>query len=102
LTRRHTILAIAGLFLAVVGVMALWLPVHLDQYDAYGIKVNCGNGLNFDIADTIAVHGGDFADKCDRALLIRRAWAIPAVALGSFLFASFLLTWARCQPPEVP
>lgn len=88
MSHRQIYVAIVGLLLAFVGLAALWFPVYLDQYDAYGIKISRGNGIGFQLAhishDVNASTAG-----CGKALLIRRAWAIPTVALGWLL-----LTWA--------
>lgn len=99
-TRRYTIAAIVGIVLTAIGLLALWFPVYLDQYDFYGIKVNCGNGFRSDIADSVAVHGDNFADDCGSALLLRRAWAFPAVTVGGVLVAEFLVAWVRVPPPQ--
>jgi hypothetical protein len=99
LTRRHTIFGVAGLALAVVGLMALWFPVYLHQYDLYGVKVSCGNGFSSNLNQAAQAN---LVTKCDSALLVRRAWAIPAVAFGWFLVAGFLLAWVHGAQPEEP
>ena len=97
LTRRHMIFGIAGLVLAVVGLLALWFPVYLDQYDLYGVQVTCGNGFSANLNQAAQAK---LATKCDSALLVRRVWAIPAVAFGWLLVAGFLLAWVRAAQPE--
>lgn len=42
-------IGIAGLLLAVIGLAARAYPIYLDQYDVYGTKVSCGNGLSSDL-----------------------------------------------------
>jgi hypothetical protein len=38
--------------------------------------------------------------NCDTALFVRRAWAIPAVAIGWLLVTGFLLAWVHREPKE--
>ncbi|MEB3984088.1 hypothetical protein OQ968_22830 [Mycobacterium sp. 663a-19] len=97
MTRRHTIIGIAGLALALIGLLALAYPVYLDQFDLYGVQVACGNGFSADLNQAAQAH---LATRCDTALIIRRAWAIPTVAVGSLLIAAFLLAWVRAAQPE--
>lgn len=97
LARRHTMLAAAGLALAVIGLMALWFPVYLNQYDVYGVKVTCGNGFSSNLNQATQAN---LVTKCDTALLVRRAWAIPAVAIGWVLISGFLLAWVHREPKE--
>jgi hypothetical protein len=97
MARRHTFLGVAGLALALIGLMALWFPVYLDQYDLYGVKVTCGNGFSSNLNQGAQAN---LVTKCDTALLVRRAWAIPAVAIGWLLVNGFLLAWVHREPKE--
>jgi hypothetical protein len=97
-SRRQTYIGIAGLLLGLIGLAALWFPVYLDQFDHYGMKISCGNGIGSHIAQTQV--DGDAAARCGTALLVRRMWAIPTVALGGLLFAVFLVLWARDDPNQ--
>lgn len=90
------LVGLAGLVLALVGLAALWLPVGLDQHDAYGFPIECGNGF---ISKLPQFNGGDAVARCESALLIRRLWAIPSVAVGWLLVTVFLVGWARAAPP---
>jgi len=95
--RRYTFLGVAGLALALIGLMALWFPVYLNQYDVYGVKVTCGNGF---ISNLNQAAQANLVTNCDTALLVRRAWAIPAVAIGWLLVTGFLLAWVHREPKE--
>jgi hypothetical protein len=97
LTRRRTIFGAAGLALALFGLMALWFPVYLDQYDLYGVKVACGNGFSSNLNQAAQAN---LVTNCDTALLVRRAWAIPSVAFGWLLVMGFLLAWVHAAQPE--
>jgi hypothetical protein len=97
LARRYTFLGVAGLALALIGLMALWFPVYLDQYDIYGVKVTCGNGFSSNLNQAAQAN---LVTKCDTALLVRRAWAIPAVAIGWLLVTGFLLSWVHREAKE--
>ncbi len=73
------------------------MPIELDQHDAYGFPIQCGNGFSSDL--TVArADGGEVATRCESALLTRRVWAIPSVAVGGLLVTVFLIEWARAAP----
>lgn len=94
MSHRQFYLGIAGVLLVLIGLAALWFPVYLNQYDVYGIKVNCGNGLGFQLAQAPgAAQAG--TSQCGSALLIRRLWAIPTVAIGWVLICWVAVTWMR-------
>ncbi len=88
-------IGIAGLLLAVIGLAALLYPINLDQYDVYGIKVSCGNGFKSDLSQAVQTNGHVLLTRCDTALLIRRARAFPAVAIGWLLVTGFLAAWVH-------
>lgn len=93
MSRRKLYLGIAGLLVGLIGLAALWFPVYLDAYDAYGIKINCGNGIGSHLA--LAHHDDTLSPQCNSALLVRRAWAIPAVAVGWLLVTWFVMAWVH-------
>ena len=95
MSHRQTYLGIAGLLLAVVGVAALLYPVYLDQYDHYGIAVSCGTGLRSDLTQAAQAANHGLVSQCDTALLLRRAWAIPVIAIGWLLITGFLVSWVH-------
>jgi H+/Cl- antiporter ClcA len=85
LEQRHHRLAYTGVVcgvLVVFGLIALNFPVFLDAYDQWGFQVKCGTGYSTDLSQAAATVGQDnFVDKCETALLVRRMWAIPLVAV---------------------
>lgn len=96
MNNRRTLLGVAGLALALIGLAALWFPVGLDQHDAYGLPIGCGNGF---ISKLPQPSGGDTVAECESALLTRRLWAIPSAAIGWLLLTVFLVGWVRAAPP---
>ncbi len=94
---RPMLLGVVGLALALIGLAALWLPIELDQHDAYGFPIQCGNGFSSDLT-VVRANAGDAAARCESALLTRRVWAIPFVAAGWLLVTLFLIAWARASP----
>ncbi|SOJ53129.1 hypothetical protein MSIMFB_00630 [Mycobacterium simulans] len=95
MSRRQLYLGIAGLLLGVVGLFALYLPVYLNQFDSYGVKITCGNGFSSDLTQAHQANSDALASQCDTALLVRRAWAIPTVAAGWVLITGFLVIWVH-------
>lgn len=100
MSHRRIYIAITGLLIGFIGLAALGFPVYLDQFDSYGIKVSCGNGIEAKLTHTDLTDGSALAARCDTAVLVRRAWAIPLVVLGSGLVAFFLIGWVRNDPAE--
>jgi hypothetical protein len=94
-SNRQVYIGIAGVLLAVIGLAAMLYPIHLDHYDMYGIRVSCGNGFNSDLSQAADNSGHDVVAQCGSALLVRRAWAIPAVAIGWLLVTGFLVMWVH-------
>ena len=99
MSNRRAYLAVAGLLLAVIGLAALWFPIDLDQHDAYGFTIECGNGFSSHLSQAAEINH-DVVTKCDTALLTRRVWAIPSVATGWLLLTVFVIAWARS--PSAP
>ncbi|GFG63508.1 hypothetical protein MKUB_09980 [Mycobacterium kubicae] len=94
-SRRQIYIGVAGLVLLVIGVAGLWYPVYLNQFDMYGIKVSCGNGFASAVPQNALSDGGNPATRCGTALLVRRAWTIPVVALGWLLLTRFAVAWVH-------
>jgi len=93
-SRRQLLIGTAGLALGLIGLAALWFPVYLDRFDGYGMQIDCGNGLGVHLSLAHADDGGA-ASQCGSAMLVRRVWAIPTVAVGAMLVAWFVAQWAR-------
>jgi hypothetical protein len=94
-THRLMYIGIAGVLLAAFGLGAMLYPVHLNEFDMYGIKVSCGNGIHSNLSRAAETHGHDFVTQCGSAVLIRRVWAIPTVVIGWLLVTAFLVRWVH-------
>lgn len=74
-----------GLLLA-VGLIAMNFPVFLDAYDQWGFQIKCGTGYASDLSQAAAAAGQhDYVDKCETALLVRRMWTIPLIAVSGLV-----------------
>jgi hypothetical protein len=81
---RPLILSVAVIALT-AGLLALRFPVFIDAYDQFGWQVKCGSGFTTDLTQASSADETsrtNYVGQCDNALMIRRAWAIPASALG--------------------
>lgn len=95
---RHLLLGIAGALLVVTGLMALWWPVFLSQYDQYGMQINCGRGYNANLTQAATAGGDDVVAQCGTALLVRRLWAIPTAVIGWAILTILVWGWVRSTP----
>ena len=86
---RHHRLAYTGIvcgILMIIGLIALNFPVFLDAYDQWGFQIKCGTGYMADLAQAaLSVGQHNYVDKCETALLLRRLWAIPLVAISGLI-----------------
>jgi hypothetical protein len=112
------LVVMVGAVLLAGGLVALWFPVFLGDYDRYGIQVKCGNGysgqlLQATVDDQQSDPGGapagvrpavGYVDRCQSALADRRAWAIPTAGLGALTLTFEALAWAhrRAMAPGSP
>lgn len=102
--QRHHRLAYTGIIAAVVlgiGLFALNFPVFLGDYDQYGWQIKCGTGYLSDLSQAAAaVSGTNYVDKCETALLLRRAWTFPLVVLGGTVLLVTLVASAATSARE--
>jgi hypothetical protein len=82
-----------------VGLLALYFPVYIDAYDQFGFQIKCGTGFGSSLAQAAEARGGDYVGQCETALIVRRLWSIPMVAVGSILLAIIVFVaatvWGR-------
>lgn len=98
MSNRQLSLGIVGALLVVIGLLALWFPVYLSQYDRYGMQIACGRGLSANLSQAADASGDGVVGQCGTALLLRRIWAIPAVVLGWLVITGLVASWARSKP----
>jgi hypothetical protein len=99
-SNRQLYLAIVAAALVVIGLLALWFPVYLSQYDQYGMQIACGRGFSADLSQAAGADGDGLVSQCGTALLLRRLWAIPAVVLGWLILAGVMAAWVHAKPSE--
>ena len=87
-----------GVVLIVTGLLALWFPVYLSQYDQYGMQIRCGRGFSASLSHAAETNGADLVAKCGTALLIRRTWAIPITVIRWGLLTVILAIWVHAKP----
>ena len=94
-----------GIALLAGGLLGLCLPVYLDSYDSWGMRVKCGNGYYAELVrattdDQQSASGAvqpatSYVHQCKSALAHRRAWLIPVAALGAVILILELPVWSR-------
>lgn len=98
MSNRQLYLGIVAAALVVIGLLALWFPVYLSQYDQYGMQIVCGRGFSADLSQAANANGNGLVSQCGTALLLRRLWAIPAVVLGWLILAGLAAVWVHTKP----
>lgn len=104
MTKRHHRLAYTGIIcgvLLIVGLIALNFPVFLDDYDQFGFQIKCGTGYATELTQAAATAGQDnFVDQCETALLMRRMWTIPLVAISGLVLLAVVTASAVTSAHE--
>lgn len=98
---RSWYVGILGAVSIAVGLFVLRFPVLLDQYDSWGWQIDCGTGFAADLSQAAADESGsDVVGACGSALLTRRMWTIPLVAVGTITLILVLIRAALT--PRIP
>ncbi len=97
---RAFYLGVLSVIMIAAGLLALKFPVFIDAFDQFGFQIKCGTGFSTDLTQAAAANGGDtYVGQCETALMLRRLWTIPLVALGSILAAVLIFVaatvWGR-------
>ena len=100
MSNRQVVLGVMGAALIVTGLLALWFPVHVGQYDQWGMQISCGRGFNGSLPQTPGADDANLAGQCATALLRRRLWAIPAAITGWVLVTILAVKWVRSTPDD--
>jgi hypothetical protein len=89
LHHRHHRLAYTGIVCGVVlaiGLIALNFPVFIEAFDQWGFQIKCGTGYDTDLSQAAAAASQhNHIDQCETALLTRRLWTIPPVAISGLV-----------------
>jgi hypothetical protein len=99
-SNRQVLVGVVGTALIAAGLLALWFPVHLGQYDQWGMQISCGRGFNGSLSQTPGAQDANLAGQCATALLLRRLWAIPAAVIGCVLVTVVAAIWVRTTPDD--
>jgi len=109
--RRQHRLAYIGIAAAVVlgiGLLAMAFPVYIDDFDQYGWQIKCGTAYVGDLTQAAASHppGNPDAETtyvadCESALLFRRLWTVPLVAIAGIVGLIALVKAATSSAHEV-
>ena len=96
---RAVYIGIAGAVMLGIGLYLLSLPVYLDDFDQFGMQIPCGSGYSTHLVQANAA-GAEYADKCGSAVLTRRLWTIPIVAVGALALIAVLFRAATSSAHE--
>lgn len=100
MSNRQVVLGVVGAALIVTGLLALWFPVHVGQYDQWGMQISCGRGFNASLPQNPGAHDASLVGQCGTALLLRRLWAIPVTVIGWVLVTVLAAIWVRSTPDD--
>lgn len=98
MSNRQLWLGAAAAMMVAIGLLALWFPVYLSQYDQYGMQIACGRGFSADMSHAAAAQDTGLVAQCDTALLLRRIWAIPVAVFGWLILTGLIATWLHDAP----
>lgn len=96
---RAVYIGIAGAVVLGIGLYLLSLPVYLDDFDQFGMQIPCGSGYSTHLVQANAA-GQEYVDKCASAVLTRRLWTIPIVAVGALALIAVLFRAATSSAHE--
>ena len=96
---RAFYLGVLSIAMIATGLIALNFPVFINAFDQFGFQIKCGTGYIANLTQAADATGGDYVGQCETALLVRRLWTIPLVAIGSILLAVIVVVaataWGR-------
>jgi len=101
LIRDRFAIGVVAAMIAIVGVVAFYYPIHLRDYDPWGMQIPCGTAVAPDADQAVeadmytanprprasASGPTQYAAQCNRAVWIRRGWAVPLTLAGLALAA---------------
>lgn len=96
---RAVHLGIAGAIVLAIGLYLMSMTVYLDDFDRYGMQIPCGTAFSEHLVQAEAA-GAEYVDKCGSALMTRRLWTMPVVAVGALALIAVLLRAATSSAHE--
>lgn len=96
---RAVYIGIAGAVVLAIGLYLLSLPVYLDDFDQFGMQIPCGSGYSAHLVQATAA-GQEYVDKCGSAVMTRRLWTVPVVAIGALALIAVLFKAATSSAHE--
>ncbi|AKS30735.1 hypothetical protein [Mycolicibacterium goodii] len=96
---RAVYLGIAGAIVLGLGLYLMSMTVYLDDFDRYGMQIPCGTSFSAHLVQAEAA-GAQYVDKCGSALVTRRLWTIPVVAVGALALVAVLFRAATSSAHE--
>jgi hypothetical protein len=103
LTTRRLLAMVAAGAVVIFGLLGMWQPVYIDDYDRYGFQIDCGTGLIGDDAGVQLAEESEVeerSDECGTALLLRRTWSITAIIGGIAVVVALALRGSRVVNPQ--
>ena len=97
--RRSLVMTVAAVLVG-AGLLALWWPVYLDQYDRYGVQISCGRAFAAGLSQEVisGEDGGSIVKRCGTARLAHRVWAIPLTVVGWLVLTGLVVSWLHQAP----
>ena len=94
--RDRFIAALVAATLVLGGLLAFFYPIHLSDYDPWGMQVPCGTAVVPDADQAVAADmytankppgaaalaPTHYAAQCNRAVWVRRGWSVPLTLAG--------------------
>lgn len=96
---RAVHIGIASFVILGIGLYLMSMSVYLDEFDRYGMQIPCGTAYGVHLDQAIAA-GDQYIGKCDSAVLMRRLWTIPVVAVGALGLLAVLVRAATSSAHE--
>ncbi|MGV0746121.1 hypothetical protein [Mycolicibacterium sp. XJ870] len=96
---RAVYIGIAGAVILALGLYLMSMSVYLADFDRYGMQIPCGTSFSAHL-DQASAAGNEYVDKCGSALMTRRLWTIPVVAIGSLALLAVLVRAATSSAHE--
>ena len=109
LLSSRLLVGILGVVLLAGSLVALSVPVHLGDYDRWGMQIDCGTGYHtrtwqaaiddqndpqYPIAPA-ARPATSYTDQCRSALAQRRAWTAVVAIAGALILVPEVVAWTR-------